>query len=597
MSPGGTNHGSCQNRSIGMYIGGPYFLYRELFDTTPSKEDAINSIAPLDLVESTALLCRINADLRLIDREPGGIDAMQQTLAGSLLDDQTIARLKERYGSVRPSSRPLFHTPQILNVMKLALSHCAGDQKPYADPVARYRVGASCLITSDLLVNADEEIALRDGPEEDRTLALMMQTLGMFEVVNVADIAHILYRSRVMFKLLLEEPRIVARIRDCGKFDFQREFEKATGVALSHWIFIVFGIYAYLGSYLSADGSRHEEYTAIDNRTFRTQSRLSENDLTRVLTAISLPLERYKAYVSTANSPTDQRIDFTCFRSKPLIALTEYKYHCLDVGFLLEKMHSGVYWAIHDTLSRERRFALANAWGILFEEYINWFLRSRQYTHPLSFHPAPKWEDGTESFDGVWIRDTRFVPMEYKGGFLKLEARYSGDVKAFKADLLLKIGKGCKQLATKIESLFHIEPLRRRRVVEFSSEGFTRVVPVLVVQDQILRSPLVNWMLNKHFNSLLDRSKLRPGLTVDALTVASIHEIETMAESAEGGSFDILEGLQLRCFRDPDMSSDLHNFLFGLPGYGKGKTARYQQIFDQHWLEMKTFMFGDQFFE
>ncbi len=187
--------------------------------------------------------------------------------------------------------------------------------------------------------------------------------------------------------------------------------------------------------------------------------------------------------------------------------------------------------------------------------------------------------------------------MEYKGGFLKLEARYSGDVKAFKTDLLLKIGKGCKQLANKIESVFHIKPAMRRRVVEFSSEGITRVVPVLVVQDQILRSPLVNWTLNKHFNSLLDRSILRPGITVDSLTVASIHEIETMAESAEGGSFDILKGLQLRCFRDPDMSSDLHNFLFGLPGYGKGKTARYQQIFDQHWSEMKTFMFGEELSE
>lgn len=72
---------------------------------------------------------------------------------------------------------------------------------------------------------------------------------------------------------------------------------------------------------------------------------------------------------------------------------------------------------------------------------------------------------------------------------------------------------------------------------------------MLVVQDPILRGPLVNWMLNRIFNRALDREKLRLGVAVEPLNVVSIHEMETMAESAEANGFDIFHGLQLRCIR------------------------------------------------
>jgi len=112
------------------------------------------------------------------------------------------------------------------------------------------------------------------------------------------------------------------------------------------------------------------------------------------------------------------------------------------------------------------------------------------------------------------------------------------------------------------------------------------------VQDNILRGPFVNWWLNKKFDSLIDRTQLHCEVKVDSLNLVNIHELETMAESAEAGSFDIFHGLQLRCHADPEMRSALHDFLLNVPGYGEGKSNRIEKILADQWKEMEEYVFG-----
>jgi hypothetical protein len=175
---------------------------------------------------------------------------------------------------------------------------------------------------------------------------------------------------------------------------------------------------------------------------------------------------------------------------------------------------------------------------------------------------------------------------------LKVGARYSGSPTPFESDLDLKIGEGCQQLARKIEALFNADPKKRKELQDIPLTSVTRVIPVLVVQDHILRGPLVNWLLNKSFNDRLDRAQLRAGVTVDSLNVVGVHELETMVESAEGAQFDMLHGLQLRCFRDPEMRSELHNFLMMIPGYGEGKSDRVENIVEEQWEKIEEYVFG-----
>jgi hypothetical protein len=575
-----------------MYFGGAYFLYKDVFDRTPTLSQLQSLLCDLDCAEALALLCQVNADLRLCKREKEPAAKLQQELAGTFLDDETVARFKERFGPVNMADRPIFHTPQILNVARLVVLHSIGPEKPMAAIAARYKLGTACLMMNDLMLTAEEEAAIASGPDEERMRVLMTQMLGPFEVVNTAAITHIVYRSRIMFHVLLHEERITQRIaKECAGFDFARELSRIVGISLSNWLFLLFALYAYLNHYVDEDGTRHHEFVAIDRTKFRGESKITQADLDAAFKTLAVPLDRFREMLND-HRPTDWRFDFVPFKARPLVEVQKDRFVCTDIGFLIEKMHSGVYWAIFDGLSEAERPRLFKAWGILFEEYVNWFLGDRRLATPLLFSPAPKWQDGTECFDGAFVQDSRFTPMEYKGGFLKIEARYSGNPLAFESDLDLKIGEGCQQLASKIELLFNADPKKRKTLKDIPLDHITRVVPVLVVQDHILRGPFINWRLNKIFNDRLDRTQLRPDVSVDSMNLVGIQELETMAESAEGGTYDILHGFQLRCFKDPEMRSELQHFLMTIPGYGSGKSERIEKILAQQWEAIEEYLFG-----
>lgn len=574
-----------------VYTTAIYFEYREIFDRCSRLDELLPLIGDLDAVEAAILLCQMNADLRLTKRNRDATAKMQQELAGGLLDDEAIRRLKERFGNSNMADRPIFHPAQILDVLRLVVLHSAGKRQPLEDEKARYAVGLACLMMNDLLLTESERKALEPGKGERVARALMIQALSSFEIQNPAPMTHVAFRSRIMFHDLLAKEAILGRIRkECEGFDFEREFLRVVGLPLSTWLFVVLALYTVLRQYLAEDGSRHLEFLCVDRLTFGGESQLAVSDLDMVLDSISSDMQGLRGTLQEKR-PTDWRVDFVPFRSKPLIELRSGKFFCTDLGLLAEKMHSGVYWAINDKLNREERPKLFKAWGILFEEYVNWFLTERRLNHP-PFWPSPKWTDGTESFDGAFLDDSRFMPMEYKGGFLRIDARYSANESVFEADLERKIGAGCRQLAVKIQSLFNRKNLERKTLRDIPLDHVTRVVPLLIVQDSILRGPLINWSLNRKFNELLDRNQLRPDVVVEPLNVIGVHELEAMVESSEVGAFDIFRALQLRCFADPEMVSDIHNFLLTLPEYGNRVSPRIDRVLTSLFDEMEKYLFG-----
>jgi hypothetical protein len=196
----------------------------------------------------------------------------------------------------------------------------------------------------------------------------------------------------------------------------------------------------------------------------------------------------------------------------------------------------------------------------------------------MTFYPFPVWADKSstkpkkrkvvevEAFDAVILEGSRMVAMECKGGFLALDAKHSLNMRLLLRDLNKKIAKGCRQLATAIGELFGITP--GRKLKDVPTDRVTRVVPVIVVQDQALRSLGINWWLNRQFQRMMRQYVLRPGMTVEPLTIVHIDEFETMIDSAEGLEFDFVGTLQLRNFRDADGMSDLLDFLVRTSGYG-----------------------------
>ena len=176
-----------------MYPFAVYFQYREIFDRLPSLEEMVSLIRELDLRDTAGLLCQISADFRLSKRDKEAVGKVQRDLAGYLLDDDTIERLKKRFGLIHSADRPLFHPFQFLNVLRFVVQHSAGSLKPTSDPAARFSLGTACLMMNDLLMTEKEQKELLTGTDEAIARSLMTQMLGAFEVINPAPITHVAF--------------------------------------------------------------------------------------------------------------------------------------------------------------------------------------------------------------------------------------------------------------------------------------------------------------------------------------------------------------------------------------------------------------------
>jgi hypothetical protein len=284
------------------------------------------------------------------------------------------------------------------------------------------------------------------------------------------------------------------------------------------------------------------------------------------------------------------RFDFVPFRTHPLVPISTNRLACIDLSFVLEKLHTGVHWVIHDAYGNRdaRRDDLFKAWGILFEEYVHWLLSGMESKLPIKYF-RPQWKDGGESFDGMLLQGDVVVALEYKGGFLARKARYSGNADEFTKDADRKFGAGCHQLATKLNALFAQEESERKRMTDAPPLTHVRaVVPVLVLQDNILRAPFLNWYLNRAFQKELASFSFRPDIVVRPLNVVNVFELETMVNSSEASDFDFIYGLHHRAVRDQEMLSDLQEFLMQFPTYGRQQSARWMRVYE----ELQRSLFG-----
>jgi hypothetical protein len=233
----------------------------------------------------------------------------------------------------------------------------------------------------------------------------------------------------------------------------------------------------------------------------------------------------------------------------------------------------------------------SRAWGYIFERYVNWWGRGRSFKKALTYYPFPLWTDKpsqkskkrkvapVEAFDAVMLESSRMVVLECKGGFLTLDAKHSLNMRLLLRDLNKKFAKACRQLAKAIGELFGI--VAGRTLQHVPTGHVTRVVPVIVVQDAALRSLGINWWLNRQFQRMMRLFVLRPGVTVEPVTIVHIDEFETMIDSAEGPEFDFVGTLQLRNFRDAECMSDLLAFLLHATGYGAQHSSRRKELEDE----------------
>lgn len=578
-------------------MDGSFISYSEITGNQPTEAEIAELLRPLDARKVLFLLCRINMHLRLVTASEGttfkrAVGKAQEFLFQNFTDEALFEQAKQVLGATKTHERVLFHPLQLLNTMRCALLYCQGaDEIDGVTDEQRYTVGRCCLMMNDLLVPEEEQQKLTQGCDNYRKAALMTQLLPGFEVSNAGHLAHLVQRSTSMFNLLLSDAAVKTEIHTrSGGYDFVQRFRDLTGVALEHWIALTFCCIAFYNQYGGGDGSQQEyKYLWIDPRVVLGTSKISQSDFDTILKMISKTISEFAAGYALP-SKAGPGVDVTAFKFHPLVQIG-YLYICSDYAFLVEKMFAGAYWALHDRELDANKQQLSITWGYIFERYVNWWVQGRSFKKAMTFYPFPLWADKPaqktkkrkktpeEAFDAVILDGSRMVAMEYKGGFLTLDAKYSLNMRTLLRDLYKKIAKACRQLAKAIGELFGIVP--GRTLQDIPTGHVTRVIPVIVVQDQALRSLGINWWLNRQFQRMMRCFVLRPGITVEPVTIVHIDEFETMIDSAEGPDFDFVGTLQLRNFRDPESMSDLLDYLLQTPGYGTQHSSRRKELEDE----------------
>jgi hypothetical protein len=581
-----------------MPVAKVYITYSELYDRRPTAEEMHALLKGLNAFHTVVFLSRICTMLRhaalSLNKQDAG--SFQRWFAMVFFDDETKGRIEKRFGSEQADRRPICHPLQLLNMIKLSSLFCEGGEDSRADisEFQRHNLGTACLMMNDLFVTPEEVQDINLGTHDERRKQLMVQSLAQIELGNPTSLRNLLFRSYAMYRIVLQDPVLLARIRkDCGGLDIEKEFEKLTGVPIMHWLSLVFGVHTALAIHTQEEYLNRPDIFIMNRKNFVAEPAISQTHIDRFFDLLSLDFNELCVEVRK-HRPVDERLDLVPFKAKPLLKTAQDNYVSSDFSLVTEKLHNGPYFVLSTLPPSDDRWRMHNAWGLVFEAYVNWLLRSLDGQDFAVFRADTYWSDGSKALDAVLVRKKVVVLFEHKGGFLRQDARYSGDVTAFMSDLDLKISEGCIQLARDIGALFpeHGVPKQLRDVV-IPADAFC-VLPVLVVQDPILKSPFVNYFLNQRFQLEKENFRANSSVKVLPLNVIQVTQLESLVEMAETLGLDFIDTMHRRCNMDPVMGVDLQDFISQtIPEARQMRCSRrFEEIMQRSDDEMSRILFG-----
>jgi hypothetical protein len=530
-----------------------------MFKKRPTEAELLDEIRPLDILQTVSLLARINLFLAL-DRfhsHEQRTTELQTFLVNLLIDEDLFAHLRETFGTEQLANRRPFHSLQILTLIKRVALHGSkiGGLQPDIDKQALYRLGRCLMMINDFLVTPENISALRpDRPSIRRKIALQLQLGSSFEVANPPAIHTSVVRSDMLFGDLLKRVHSPLNLRGT--------FEQNSGMALEDYVDHILGLLTY---YITLDFHKLIEDPRLAFIGVNTFFAKGPQDIVEKFWLSELMTT--DALEASLREPTELKPqqEFIAFRKKPFLEVAPNNAIPLHLGFVQEKLESGLFWAVFNSLSTmEERSLLFTDWGHLFEEYVSRILAQSLRGAAEDYIPFPRFSDNDEeAFDGIVSAGKYWVVMEYKGGFLSAKAKYAEDEGEFVRDLDRKFGAqkggGVEQLVRKIAAVFAEDPANRRSLKSVDTSEVKVVIPVLIVQEPFVSSEITASYLVDIFGTLKRKHRLDRRVVYTFPLVLDVSEVETLKPFLAAGMVSLVAcfmervrmgGVGLLSFRD-----------------------------------------------
>ena len=379
-----------------------------------------------------------------------------------------------------------------------------------------------CYLIANGLLEAEHPDFGTDLTEEERNALLAALIPGFEYRIDSSPGPHI-KRSLVRSKEILEGLQGAS-----STFDVNATFSRATGLSLQDYQYLILSILSVslslsLGDIL--DGSE----IFVDTQPSPDLAPLYD----RLLQHTCIPIDELASEVETIPSLSNE---FLLLRKYPLVQIDENRIMCIDIGFLLEKLETGVFWIIRDQLEEERRGRgkeIIDLRGEVFEDYAASIIKralsdTGACTERYIISPMYDQREQAECTDIAVCGDDTLILLECKAPLLSANTKFSGDFCNLHDGIKPNAIKGVEQLWSAIQTLGHTDTTQRRRVEGINISQVRKIYPVLVLSDRIFSFPFMNRFLDSEFQRFVTYNDLEEHLEIMPLTVLTIEDLENL---------------------------------------------------------------------
>ena len=388
----------------------------------------------------------------------------------------------------------------------------------------RYQLAKGYLIANNL---PDEKIPdfKMDLTEEDRKELLAACIPFMEYTTPIAPSSRGLY-FMVRFKEMFHS---FQKKCSSSNIDVNGIFYRATGLNLNDYQYLIFEILAHYLN-LSQQDILQKKDLAVNPQAFPSLTPLYD----KLLQHICIPLDELAT--EAKNTPSLPN-EFRLWRKYPLVKISEDEIMCTDIGFLEDKLETGVFWLLLNELKKKKSGKDKEMMGLrgqVFEDYAASIIErgiNAQTPSSVERHIIrPKYvqRQQGECTDIAVCGGDNLILFECKAPLLSAKTKFSSDFCIFYDGIKPNAIKGVEQLWNAIHTLGHTNKKKRGKVKGIDISKVKKIYPVLILSDLIFSVPLMNRFLDLEFQRFVRYGDLNKHLRIMPLTVLTTEDLESL---------------------------------------------------------------------
>lgn len=552
-------------RAVGKFID-----YGVLGLSRPTLRDVIDMASTINRRSGLVVLGRINLLLsvagiaRSMDKDGDAPTRVQGLLSRYTISQQREAEIKQALwakSELKPPGRfdewTVYYRRQVLAMIRLVARHgaaCGGNPLESRDDL-------DVISELALAVSSLNDFGPFPQVHSAALCELAAQLAPAMEFDSLPRMDNAFARNGRMLTDLLATYRSHELARH-----LERVFVLVTGgLSLDAYRDLTFGLWSYCQSLSTTDIGAFQDRSFFNPHGGEAPL-VSPALYEHYLSHIAIDMNDLPDAIEPIRDERHLLLDQMVFRRYPVWRYDRENYLCVDSYLLVEKLASGLYWAVNHALSSDRKVTLdfSGLWGNLVEDHVLEVLDYAVAPTPVTLVKNPFYDkrEDEEAFDAIVLDGRHAIVFQVKGLFARADLKYSGRGYQFFKGLTEKFGHvpgaAVYQLVRNIRLTFGLPNPRRLRNVGL--DDVRCVWPVVVALDAVLDFELASRLLAERFERRIARVIPRLDLSIRPALFLQVEDLEMLAPHIRDSDFTLLECLQQKLAEDPGHRESFSTF-------------------------------------